>query len=647
MHPIPAVIDQWLADPAFFATEDTPFSLQDAINAQLSGNNSNFSIVLTDLPPGTQVTGMTSTVVNGNLVYTASGSGGDAALQTLLNNISITFPDNANDNNTIPADFSFSASLTTDAAGSDQRNSSDTTISQPPVTPVTDQPEIVINEPVTDENTGLDFVLDLTSPIDGNQAHVVGNNVYLSLNESGMSVGGGGLSIGGVPLVLTAVSGVAGVPDGNYYIASGDIGDSLTVTYTPVAFAAGTVDLSASIVSQENGASNTLTDAVSSTGTVNAVNSGYNASFNSGTALSGLEDSSIAMNLSGSLNDTDGSERLLAVLVRDLPAGFVVVSGASAATATTAQNTGDGTWSVPISGGALPAYVGIIPPLNWSGTQAGTLVVLSGEAGLTTVQQDTTAFTVTATPVADGLTINPTATFGQEGDVIPINLNEALLDESELVNLQITGLGQYAAFHDSGGLLTGQVSYNSGSDTYTLSNLTEAQLDGLGFVQAAGSYNISVSAQSVDGAETSAMVNGSFTATVNADIATAGNDTLLYSGQVINAGAGEDTIELRLGENLDFAMGANGKLFDIETIDLGGTSYSHEVLNLTLSDVLDMTDGDNLLRITGGNGDHVDLLDALPGDWVSGGSSGGFEIYTGVVGVDTVTVQIQTGILVD
>src|SRR3546814_9894580 len=69
--------------------------------------------------------------------------------------------------------------------------------------------------------------------------------------------------------------------------------------------------------------------------------------------------------LSVTLNDDDGSEDIVSILLSGLPDGFLVYTGANAGSATLARNAGgtDGsnTWLV-YPDGTLPAYVGIIPP---------------------------------------------------------------------------------------------------------------------------------------------------------------------------------------------------------------------------------------------------------------------------------------------
>ena len=94
------------------------------------------------------------------------------------------------------------------------------------------------------------------------------------------------------------------------------------------------------------------------------------------------------------------------------------------------------------------------------------------------------------------------------------------------------------------------------------------------------------------------------------------NNTLLYGGSALNGLAGVDTIELRLGEDIDFATAV--KPTNIERIDLMPGGQDHSLNHLTLQDVLDMTGSSKTLTILGDNGDAVGLKNGVASDdqWV-------------------------------
>ena len=150
-------------------------------------------------------------------------------------------------------------------------------------------------------------------------------------------------------------------------------------------------------------------------------------------------------------------------------------------------------------------------------------------------------------------------------------------------------------------------SYDAGSDTYTLSGLSPAQVTDLGVIQKDGNYELFVTAQTVDspGNHASAVISATLTLDIAPVIATSGNDTLLYDGTPLDGLLGVDTIELRLGENIDFTSAT--ALTNIERIDLMPAGQDHALSNLTLQDVLDMSGSGKTLTILGDAGDSVGL----------------------------------------
>lgn len=121
----------------------------------------------------------------------------------------------------------------------------------------------------------------------------------------------------------------------------------------------------------------------------------------------------------------------------------------------------------------------------------------------------------------------------------------------ETATLTFKGLGEHAAFYAGSSLLA--ATYDTGSDTYSLSSLTPAQVTGLGVIQKDGVYNLEVTAHTTDspGVDSSALVSATLSLSIAPVIATTGNDTLLADERPLNGLLGVDTIGLRLGENLD------------------------------------------------------------------------------------------------
>jgi Ca2+-binding RTX toxin-like protein len=87
-----------------------------------------------------------------------------------------------------------------------------------------------------------------------------------------------------------------------------------------------------------------------------------------------------------------------------------------------------------------------------------------------------------------------------------------------------------------------------------------------------------------------------------------GNDTLVYDSNdsVIDGGTGTDTLVLAGDTDIDFTTWNSDAVKNIEIIDL--TSGDHDLSNLSLNDVVNMTDINNDIYILGNGGDRVDFL---------------------------------------
>ena len=619
-----ATIMQWVPDPLSVAlNEDAPTPLTALVDAQIGGS-SPFAVTLTGLPPGSVVAGMLLTVVAGQNVWTAQGNGDNASLQALLAGISITPPPNWNANQ---GPFGFSTTLTTyDAGGT--RNDASFSVG-PSVTPVSDPIVLTASDADVLEDSTAGISLTLANPADGVNSQVVGGKVYIRLDESAMESAGGSLSFAGSVVAPTAVSGVPGVPDGNYYVLTG-VGSSanLALAYQPAANASGVVAYTAYVQGQETGAGNVTTTSVTGSFAVNPVDDGVALAVLPAT---GVEDQRIPLSIAATLNDA--GEVISSLTLTNVPDGFLVFSGMGGP-GTKAINLGSGVWGIPLVGGAIPSYVALQPPINWSGTLSNLQVgVWSGERDLDPVLT-TSNLDVTVNGDADGITLTPTLSFGNEGKIVALNLNSVMPDSdgSETATLTFKGLGEHAAFYAGSSLLA--ATYDTGSDTYSLSSLTPAQVTGLGVIQKDGVYNLEVTAHTTDspGVDSSALVSATLSLSIAPVIATTGNDTLLYDGGPLNGLLGVDTIELRLGENLDFSL-SPVKPTNIERFDLMPAGQNHSLNHLMLQDVLDMSGSGKTLTILGDSGDSVGLKDGSGlNKWTNTGTetSDGhvFDIYT-------------------
>ena len=104
-------------------------------------------------------------------------------------------------------------------------------------------------------------------------------------------------------------------------------------------------------------------------------------------------------------------------------------------------------------------------------------------------------------------------------------------------------------------------------------------------------------------------------------------------GIIIQGGAGTDTLDL--AGNIDFS-----KVAGFEKLTLGG-SENNVALNLTINDVLNITNGNGTnrtLRIDGEDGDHVHMS---RDDFTPGASSGGYTTFTATSGTNTFTIEVK------
>ncbi len=535
---MPSTIDTFTATPIAFG-EDTSHTLNELLDAKIT-NSSDFTINLTNLPVGTVVTNMTKTVdSSGNEVWTATSTGGDTQLQALLDNITITPPAGWNNNN--HTDLAVNITLTT--YDGQMSNHLSTTLNQP-ITPITDPTVITINASGVLEDHDQPITITLNNAADGVNSTIINHTMYLSVDQGGMTANGILKDSMGVTLSTTIVSGVLGIPDGTYYVITGvNDNSTLNFTYTPASHASGSVALHAYVDNQETGASNIVTSQGSQTFAVTPVSNGLDTLLS--ITASGNEDTRIPLTLSHyNLVDMDGSEHVLSVTLQNVPADYLVFAGTDAASATSAANAGGGTWAIPVSGNILPAYIAILPPLNVSGDVSGITLSVVSQDGTAVAVTTTSTFDLHATGVADGIAITPTSSFGSEGSITPINLNSAMTDTSEIATLTIGGLGADATFYTTGGALLSNVTYDSGTSVYTLSNLTPQDVTDLGLIYTHGTYALAVSGYTTDGASTSPTVTGTFPVTISQILSTTGDDILKgYEGtDIIDGGAGNDTI---------------------------------------------------------------------------------------------------------
>ncbi|MFG0764561.1 retention module-containing protein [Aeromonas media] len=130
--------------------------------------------------------------------------------------------------------------------------------------------------------------------------------------------------------------------------------------------------------------------------------------------VSGNEDGSVSLGgLGATLVDNDGSEQIVALQIKGVPDGFTLSAPA--------VNNGGGVWQVPV--GTDFSKLTLIPPANFSGNVELTLSAFTQDLGLTMPLETKGSFTVTVKPVGDVIIADiQDKASGTEGDVVTLNL---------------------------------------------------------------------------------------------------------------------------------------------------------------------------------------------------------------------------------
>ncbi|MEZ6965417.1 retention module-containing protein [Aeromonas sp. S9(2024)] len=130
--------------------------------------------------------------------------------------------------------------------------------------------------------------------------------------------------------------------------------------------------------------------------------------------VTGDEDGSVSLaGFDAALVDNDGSEQIVALQIKGVPDGFTLSAPA--------VNNGGGVWQVPV--GTDFAKLTLIPPADFSGSVDLTLSAFTLDQGLTLPLETSGSFTVTVNPVGDPIVADiQDKASGTEGDVITLNL---------------------------------------------------------------------------------------------------------------------------------------------------------------------------------------------------------------------------------
>jgi hypothetical protein len=229
---------------------------------------------------------------------------------------------------------------------------------------------------------------------------------------------------------------------------------------------------------------------------------------------------------------------------------------------------------------------------------------------------------------------------GYEGSDIKISsLSSSLADTdgSESLTYSISGIPEGAVLTDGSHSFTA----TSGS---TLANVDGWDLDNLHFLPPEGLSGVLTLSFAATATETSSGNQATRVEDVqitllpdNGDPVADLNDQLIFnSGNLLDGGDGIDTLLVSGDRDLDFSGIDN--IRNMERIDL--TTGNHDITNLSVADVLNMTDNDNLLEILGDGSDSVELTN----DWHATGNTcthNGHTFTEFLNGDDSVTLLIE------
>ncbi|MDO6498489.1 retention module-containing protein [Photobacterium sanguinicancri] len=136
------------------------------------------------------------------------------------------------------------------------------------------------------------------------------------------------------------------------------------------------------------------------------------------------------------LDDIDGSESMVSVLITNVPDGFLIGSPA--------RNLGDGEWKVTVPANSTRfdlSGINLIPPKDFSGDVELGITVFTKEDLLSGVAEKSTTVNVTVTPIGDRVDSDITTTYqGTESASITLELNVEARDKQDSVNPPVSNV---------------------------------------------------------------------------------------------------------------------------------------------------------------------------------------------------------------
>ncbi|NYZ23140.1 hypothetical protein HND93_25815, partial [Azospirillum sp. ROY-1-1-2] len=381
---------------AVAAVADAPtVTVEDAVGLEDTAIALNLDAALVDADGSETLTITLSEVPDGAILSAGvdNGDGTWTLTPAELDGLSITPPLHLSGEITLTL-----TATTRDETGSEAWSSQDLTVV---ITPTPDGPVVTVTDAAGAEDNAI--ALDIGAALvdrDGSET--------LSVTVSGLPSGA----------VLSAGTDNG---DGSWTLAPADL-DGLRLT-PPADFSGDiTLTVTATATEWEGSQGHTVTTLMVSVSPV------ADAPVLTATDVSGAEDTAIALDLSATLTDTDGSETL-SVIVSGLPDGATLSAG---------TDNGDGSWT--LSAADLDGLT-VTPPADFAGDMVLTVAATTTESDGSTVTT-TAPVTVVVTPVADAPLLTAADTTGDEGTAIALDLSAALTDTdgSETLSVTVSGL---------------------------------------------------------------------------------------------------------------------------------------------------------------------------------------------------------------
>ncbi|MGY6036812.1 retention module-containing protein [Aeromonas sp. AE23HZ002T15] len=463
------------------------------------------SIVLTGLPPGVSVQGLTFDFVNGEYLIKLPNGLSD------LDNLTLTLPeDYAGDSLSLHVRL-----VNTDTVSGDTKTA--------------DQDITLSITPEVDVNGGADGMPELQLNVkdmngDGQPDNLEDTEIHLDLSvklaDISTSVANGGLE------TVERVTVTVDAKYGHFLDANGNPVQSLVVdanglkdlVFIPKEHYSGQVPLDVTLDILDTATTGTDTGSWSGQAgfEVKPVNDPAKIIVHD---VQGDEDGSVNLGGFGAeLVDTDGSEQIVGLQITGVPDGFTLSAPA--------VNNGNGVWQIPV--GTDFSTLTLIPPADFSGSVDLTLTAYTLDNGLSVPLGSSGNFTVTVNPIGDVIIADiETKASGTEGDVITLNLGLETRDtqatggsagnvhenKPEQVHVTIEGVPDGAKIQLPSGVTGTVVDLGNGRWQVTTDGTKLGAIE-LVTNDANGALDLKVTAQSVDNGALGPEVNG----TIHVDI---------------------------------------------------------------------------------------------------------------------------------